>query len=89
MPWHHRAMIKLCLLAVLGVVGGLVATVRHDSAHACSCVDYKAWKLTLSDASPGIDRVAWQVDNIYFNMNSERSTTLHSNSHFELAMERK
>jgi hypothetical protein len=82
-------MVKLCLLGVLGVVIGFAATAWHEPAYACSCVDFNAWKLTLVDASPEVDRAAWQVDGIYFNMSSERSTTLHSNSHFELTMENK
>lgn len=83
-------MTNLALWIVLGLVVGYAS--GSESAHACSCLGYRGWRLTLIDASPGVDRAAWTVDNIFFNRTSDRHHALYGNAadgehRFELDLE--
>ena len=82
-------MVKLALVAAVGLVLGVVARSGGVTpAHACSCLGYFPWTLTFVEASPEVDATPWRVDNIFLNRSDERNHSIHSPSRFELYMER-
>jgi hypothetical protein len=55
-------MRRFGLLAVLGLALGLALTMGMNMADACRCMPVP-WRLTLVEASDGVDRAAWDFEN--------------------------